>query len=104
VEAEELLRSDVRERDASLRDRLPWWDSVDDLRRAVLLSMSFQLGVDGLMRFRRMLIAAAADRWAEAADELRDSLWYGQTHGRAERLAQALASGSPAPLKLEAPE
>lgn len=100
-EAEELLRSDVMDCDVALRDRLPWWDSVDGLRRALLLSMAFQLGVGGLLGFPRMLAAAAIGRWAEAADEMRDSLWYGQTHGRAERLAQAMASGSPLPLKLE---
>ena len=56
-EAFYLLRNEIREKDTALRAFLPGYDDLDEVRRAVLLSMAFQMGVSGLFGFRNTLKA-----------------------------------------------
>lgn len=72
---------------------LPWLDGLDDVRKAYLISMAFQLGVHGVLGFPRMLSAVRDQRWNDAAGSVRDSLWHKQTFGRAERCARAFETG-----------
>ena len=60
-----------------------------DVSRA-LEEMAFQLGVSGLMGFRKMLTAIGEERWADAANEALDSRWARQTPVRAEHVAGVL--------------
>src|SRR5690606_761789 len=50
-----LLANDIKEKSAELDRRLSWWKRLDDARRGVLLSMAFQMGVDGLLTFKNTL-------------------------------------------------
>jgi lysozyme len=52
-----LLNNDVDDRINELNKRLPWFQNLDDARKGVLLNMSFQLGVDGLLGFANTLNA-----------------------------------------------
>ena len=70
----------------------PYRSQPEPVKRA-LGNMAYQLGVPGLMRFRRMLSALErGDREAAAAEAL-DSLWARQTPSRASRVA-ALIRGA----------
>lgn len=74
--------------------RLPWWrEQPDDVQRA-LLNMAYQLGVNGLLNFKRALAALKAGDRAGAAREALDSTWAKQTPARAARVA-ALIKGTP---------
>lgn len=76
----------------ALDARIPWWrHQPDDVQRA-LVSMAYQLGVAGLMRFRKMLAALERGDRLTAAAEALDSTWAKQTHARARRMA-ALIGG-----------
>lgn len=59
-------------------------------REAVLLSMAYQLGVDGLANFKNALANMAARRWNDAADEMLNSRWAKQTPNRAIRHAEQM--------------
>ena len=61
--------------------------------RAILLSMAYQLGISGLLRFKKMLAALERGELSAAAFEAKDSRWYQQTPKRAERHARAIALG-----------
>ena len=58
--------------------------------QAALLNMSYQLGVQGLMGFQRMLKAIRESRWADAAEHALDSRWFSQTPARAKRQAKLI--------------
>ena len=57
-----------------------------------LANMCYQLGPDGVSRFRKMVAAVKAGDWQEAGRQGRDSKWYQQTPQRAERVMRALES------------
>lgn len=50
--------------------------------QVALASMAFSMGADGLMEFRKMLLAVAGKRWDEAARECLDSRWAVQVRAR----------------------
>ena len=56
----------------------------------VLLDMSYQMGVSGLLGFKKMLAAIEAGDYQLAADELLDSSYAQQTPNRANRNAELL--------------
>lgn len=68
------------------------------VRHAVLISMAYQMGVDGLGRFRRMLAALNDGDWELAAKEALDSKWAKQTPERARRHAEMLRTGELLPF------
>lgn len=69
-------------------DRLiPWWSGLSETRRAVLLCVAYQVGVPGLMKFKRTLSALEAGDFGTAADQMLASRWATQTPARAKRMA-----------------
>ncbi len=65
-----------------------------EARCDVLISMAYQLGVDGLSLFRGMLSAITQGDFNGAANAMLDSLWARQTPGRARRHAEVMRSGT----------
>lgn len=60
-------------------------------RRAVILSMAYQMGVHGVLKFPAMWRGLEAQDWETAGHEALDSLWARQTPQRAGRHARILA-------------
>ena len=92
-EIDYLLRSDIDERIEELTRRIPWWQNLDDARKGVLLNMSFQMGVDGLLGFRNTLEMVRQGKYADAAAGMLNSLWARQTPERAKRLSEQMRTG-----------
>lgn len=92
-EAHELLDNDVRETMRSLDEHLPWWRSLDEARQVAIVDMAFNLGVQGLMGFRNMLMALEQGQWQMAAQEALNSLWAKQVGQRANEIAKILVDG-----------
>lgn len=63
---------------------------IDDDAWEVLYNMAYQLGLGGLMKFKKMIKALRVCDYTTAASEGRDSLWYRQTPNRCERLMSRL--------------
>ena len=93
AEAESLLRADLAELAFLLDTRMPWWRGLGAARSAVILSMAFNLGLSGLLGFRKMLAAVRRNEFEEAAREMLDSRWAGQVGSRARELAAMMKSG-----------
>lgn len=68
-------------------------NACDGARQAVLVSMSYQMGVAGLAGFRNTLKAVAEKRWNDAAKGMLDSRWAKQTPNRAKRHSEQMLSG-----------
>lgn len=92
-EMEFMLRNDIDDRVEELTRRLPWFQNLDDARRGALLNMSFQLGVDGLMEFKRTLALVESGKYEDAARNMLVSLWAQQTSERAKRMAEQMKTG-----------
>lgn len=93
IEMEFMLNNDIDERIDDLTRRLPWFQDLDSIRQAALLNMSFQMGVDGLMKFKRSLALVKDRKYVEAADAMLESLWAQQTPSRAKRVTDQIRTG-----------
>lgn len=92
-EAEYLLENDIDKKLIDLRNRLPWFDSLDDARKGVLLNMCFQLGISGLMNFKNTLAFIESGDYENAAANMLKSKWAQQTPNRAKRMAEQMRTG-----------
>lgn len=92
-EIDYLLRNDIDDRIEQLTRRLPWFVHLDPARQGVLLNMSFQLGVEGLLGFKNTLRLVEQGDYAQAADNMLLSKWASQTPERAKRMAEQMRSG-----------
>lgn len=66
----------------------------NDARADILLSMAYQMGVDGLAQFKNTLALVAAKNYRGAAEGMLNSLWARQTPNRARRHAQVMIDGT----------
>lgn len=87
------LEYNIFETRSQLKQRCGWWLMLDDVRRDCIVNMAYQLGVDGVMGFKKMIAAIKAGDFHAAADEMLDSKWARQTPGRAERLSMQMRTG-----------
>ena len=88
-----ILKNRIKKVAAELYDNLPWIASLGEVRTAVLLDMGYNLGVPGLLKFRKMLEAVRTFRFGDAAAEMIDSKWAKQVGMRAHRLAAMMETG-----------
>lgn len=72
----------------------------NEAREDVLISMAYQMGVDGLATFKNTLKMIATGDYENAAAGMLNSLWARQTPRRAQRHAEAMRSGSHSPWGL----
>ena len=92
-EALYLLKNDVNARLNVLENAIDFFTRLDDARKAVLLNMSFQLGITGLLKFKNTLAKIEMGDYDGAADNMLKSLWARQTTNRAGRLAEQMRTG-----------
>lgn len=88
-----LLRHDIDKVKKQLDKNLPWWKNLNEDRRYVLIDMCFQLGLNGLLKFKKMLSYLSTGFFKQAADELMDSKYARQTPARAERNRYCIING-----------
>ena len=92
-EIEFLLENDIADRVSELSKHLPWFTKLDGARQGVLLNMSFQLGVNGLLGFKNTLRMVETGQYVNAANGMLQSLWARQTPERAKRLSEQMRTG-----------
>jgi lysozyme len=93
TEADFLLSNDIERVVRELHREIPWWVSLDDVRQRVLVDLAFNVGIKGLLGFRRVLRALEARDYQGAADEMLFSTWATQVGPRALALAAMMATG-----------
>jgi lysozyme len=86
------LESNIQEITPQIADIL---DGLNEARQAIVISMAYQLGVSGLMGFRKFITAIKEQNWGLAGDEMLDSKWAKyDSLARAERHRKVIISGS----------
>jgi len=88
-----LLSNDISREERELLAALPWVAKLSEVRQRVLLDMTFNLGLQGLLAFKRTLAAIQAGQYQQAAGMMLESLWARQVGQRAQRLSQMMATG-----------
>ena len=70
-----------------------WYVELDSDRQTIIKSMAYQMGVGGVLKFKKMISALERGDYYEASYQALDSRWAKQTPKRAERHAAVLATG-----------
>lgn len=68
--------------------------NCNDARADVLISMAYQMGVNGLAAFKNTLAMVSDENFDGAAAGMMNSLWARQTASRAKRHADVMRSGT----------
>ena len=92
-EADYLLRRDVVKCQNILVDKIDFWGELNQSSRDALTNMAFQLGINGLLKFKNMLALLANGDYFGASREALDSRWARQTPNRAKQVAEMIATG-----------
>ena len=66
--------------------------NVPDDWNDFLIIMTFQLGINGVKKFKRMINALQLKNFREAIVQARDSLWYRQTPNRVDDMIRQLTN------------
>lgn len=78
---------------SALDQRLPWWRKHPEPVQRVLANLCFNLGIDGLLKFKKTLPLIMAREYVAAADALMENGTYiNQVGDRVGRLANLLRS------------
>lgn len=92
-EAELMLSNDIKRASKAIRDNLPWAAGLNDVRRAALIDLCFQLGWLGLSKFVNTLGNMALENWEAAANELLNSRYAKQVPNRAKEISEMIRLG-----------
>ena len=87
-----MLANDLEEGEHLLSRTFPWFDALSDVRRAVLIDMHHNLGMQRLKRFEQTLASVAAGNYRKASLQMTQSRWARQVGSRAQRLAEMMQS------------
>lgn len=79
MDADLLLAWDI---DRTIRDVATLGLSLPKDWEDFMIIMTFQLGLGGVKKFKKMIAALKEKNWKEAINQAKDSLWYCQTPNR----------------------
>lgn len=83
---------DITYFDKQLSLDFPWYERLCDARRMVLIDMCF-MGYRKFRTFHKMFFALELHKYDLAADEILNSVYAGQVHGRAIENAEIMRNG-----------
>ena len=75
-----------------LEKNLPYLPSLPKDAQDVLIEMAYQMGVSGLLKFKKTLMYVETKDYKDASVEMLDSRWAKQTPNRAKKLSDIMAS------------
>ena len=91
-EAELLLKHRLDEKVIELSEKEPFYLELPETAQKVIANMAYQMGVGGVLKFKKMWAALKNRNYKKAADEMLDSKWAKQTPNRAKELAEIMRS------------
>ena len=92
-EVQLLFSNDVRIATEELERAFPWTRSLDEVRKAVLIDMSFNMGLPVLSQFKNTLSLIERGEYEKAAVAMLQSKWATQVGNRAKRLSEMMRTG-----------
>ena len=70
-----------------------WFGPLDAVRQNAVVELIFNLGPKKFAGFKKFIDFMNQSRWAQAGEELKRSLWYGQVKGRADTIISMIVTG-----------
>lgn len=72
-----LLSNDIKELKPEL-EKYSWYNKQNETRKGVLIEMAFNLGVNGLLNFKKMIACVDNGNYEGAVKEMSNSKWATQ--------------------------
>lgn len=91
-EAEHLLSNDIDRFTSELNEHLPWFRDIPETAKIVLIDMAFNMGTDGLMKFKKTLEFIKTGQYKSASIEMLNSNWARQVGNRSKELSEMIKS------------
>jgi lysozyme len=91
--AEIQMRMKLEALEAALTSRYDWYSNLSQVRKDVILNMSYNLGIDGFSEFRNTIWLIQNSRFDEASVEMLKSKWAKQVGNRAIFLSDKMKAG-----------
>jgi lysozyme len=92
-EALYLCKNNILQCIAELESSLPFFSTLDEVRQDVLVNMTFNLGIFGLLKFKNTLSSIERGDYNSASMAMLDSKWAKQVGNRAVELAEQMKTG-----------
>lgn len=92
-EANMMLANDIHKYIKQVEDNIPFFYELNDARQNVLVNMSFNLGIYGLLKFKKFLKYLNSEDYIIASKEMLDSRWAKQVGSRAIELSEQIRTG-----------
>lgn len=93
AEAEAMLSNDLERCANEVAKHVDAFDKLNDARQAVLVNMCFNLGIAGLLKFKKFIAAVNDGLFELASKEMLDSQWAKQVGNRAIELSEQMKTG-----------
>lgn len=88
-----IFEDDIVDVVRELQERLPWAESLDEVRQGALINLCFNIGPGFIAKNPHMIAALRDGRHAEAAAHLLDGPYKDQVGERAHRIAKQIETG-----------
>lgn len=89
---EKILWLDIKKAYDDL-EKLKLNDDLDEVRKAVIVDMLFNLGLTNFLKFKKLIAALRNKDYEEAAKEMENSKWAKQVKSRATELIKMMRTG-----------
>lgn len=93
LQVSQLFQEDIVASVLAGRSIVSNFDELNDVRKRVIVDMTFNLGQAGLKKFRNLRSAVEANNFGIAGDEMIDSIWYRQVKTRGKTLVAMMKTG-----------
>jgi lysozyme len=93
VEAERLLKLMIAKITDQLEEALPVINRLDHVRQDILINMTYNMGLVGLLKFKKMILALEKKDYQKASIEMLNSKWQRDVGHRAQELATQMIKG-----------
>lgn len=100
-EAHKLLVRELEKNYTQLTESIPWWEDLSAGRQIALLNLTYNMGIDKLLQFKKMLRSLESGDYELASKQLLlgsghngKSKYYTQVGKRAEHVSSAIQSSS----------
>lgn len=88
-----LLLRDLKKITDKLPKAINFFNRLDDERQYALIDMAYNMGVGGLLKFKKMISFMEKGNFEQAAKECLNSRYAKDTKKRAERIAELIRTG-----------
>ena len=93
-EARLMLMNDIENARADCGWHILFYQDLDPVRQDALTNMCFNIGINRLLGFKKMLKAMEEGNWQEARKQALDSRWAVQVKGRSLDIAHMIETGT----------